>query len=292
MKERIKKRFAELLLTMPAMMWLVIFFVIPTIVIFIIAFKEGDSFGGIGREWTIRNFSELANPSYPVIMWRTIWLSVLTTVICLVLSVPSAYYLARAEKKWRDILLLLIIVPFWSNFLIRIFAWKVVLHPEGLLKQVLVFFHLASENTFLLYRSEAVLLVLVYTYLPFALLPIYAAAEKFNFSLMEAAYDLGAGRIQAFTRVYLPGIKQGLITAIMVVLIPALGSYVIPDIVGGPGGEMIGNKIAQRTFVDRNLPQASVISTLLILIVMVPLMIRLAARGRKNGDADTRGGFM
>jgi len=177
---------------------------------------------------------------------------------------------------------MLIIVPFWTNFLIRIFAWKVLLHPEGAIKKILAFSGLIGPQASLLYNAGAVVLVTVYTFLPFTILPIYAAAEKFDFQLLEAARDLGARRLQAFARVFLPGIQRGLITAVLFVFIPALGSYVIPDIVGGPSGEMIGNKIAQRVFVDRNLPQASALSVILILSVLAPLLTVLVLQRKKE----------
>lgn len=268
----------EFLITMPSMSWLVIFFVVPTFLVLAMAFRSADPFGGIGTEWTLDSLKSLRNPDYPIIIWRTIWLSVVSTLICIIASIPAAYYISGLQKKYQDFILLLVIVPFWINFLIRIFAWKVFLHPEGLFKQVLVFLHLASPDSLLLYRPEAVLVVIVYSYLPFALLPIYASAEKFDFNLMEAAYDLGASRFQAFLRVYLPGIKTGLFTAIIVVFIPALGSYVIPDIVGGASSEMLGNKIVQRTFVDRNLPHASALSALLALCVIVPAAVALTRK--------------
>jgi spermidine/putrescine transport system permease protein len=188
--------------------------------------------------------------------------------------------MARVSPRWRRLLLLLVVVPFWTSFLIRVFAWKVLLHPDGLLRQILMWLHLVGPNTSLLYRPEAVLLVMVYTYLPFAILPIYAAAEKFDFRLIEAARDLGAHQLRAFFSVFLPGIRRGLMTAILVVFIPTLGSYVIPDIVGGPNSEMIGNKIAQRTFVDRNLPHASGLSALLTLAVLAPMTAALFMRRR------------
>ena len=284
MTNRLKQKIPELLISLPTMAWLTALFVIPTAVIIIIAFKTGDPYGGIGKEWTLENFPELLNPVYRAIIVRTVVLSILTTVVCLMLGVPAGYCLARSEKKTRDMLLLLIIVPFWINFLIRIFAWKVVLHPEGFVKNFLLLIGIADTDTLLLYRPGTVLLVMVYTYIPFAVLPIYAAAERFDFSLLDAAQDLGAGWFSSFTRVFLPGIRQGIATAILVVFIPALGSYVIPDIVGGPGGEMIGNKIAQKTFIDRNLPQASVLSSMLIFAVMAPMMLSLFMRRKKNHD--------
>lgn len=272
----------ELLSSLPSMIWLAVFFVIPTLLVIAMAFRSADAFGGIGTEWTLDSIRSLKNPDYPEIIWRTLWLSVVSTVICIVLSVPAAYYISRLKKKYQDVILLLVIVPFWINFLIRIFAWKVFLHPEGLFKQFLVFLHVSSPDSLLLYRPEAVLVVIIYSYLPFALLPIYAAAEKFDHNLLEAASDLGASRLQSILRVYLPGIKTGLITAFLVVFIPALGSYVIPDIVGGASSEMIGNKIAQRTFVDRNLPHASALSAVLALAVLIPAAAGLTRKFFKD----------
>jgi spermidine/putrescine transport system permease protein len=284
-----KHRKNEFLLTLPSMGWLMIFFVIPTLLVIAMAFRNSDPYGGIGDQWTLDTIRDLRNPNYPSIIWRTLWLSVVSTIICIVTAIPAGYYISRISKKFQDIILLLIIVPFWINFLIRIFAWKVFLHPEGLFKQILVTLHITSPDTLLLYRPEAVLVVIVYSYLPFALLPIYAAAEKFDFHLMEAAYDLGANRFQAFLRVYIPGIKMGLLTAIIVVFIPALGSYVIPDIVGGPSSEMIGNKIAQRTFIDRNLPHASALSALLTFAVILPAAIALTRKFFKEKNSTSIG---
>jgi spermidine/putrescine transport system permease protein len=281
MKRGSRKKLHEALISGPSLIWLLVFFIIPTIIVFAIAFKPSTPFGGIGEGWTLRTLMDLRNPNYPAIIWRTVWLSIVSTAVCLLLAVPCGYCIARAPKRRRDTLLLLVIIPFWTNFLIRIFAWKVLLHPEGMLKQALVFLHLCSPDATLLYNPATVLMVIIYTYLPFAILPVYASAEKFDFSLIEAARDLGASQWRAFTRIFLPGIHRGIWTAVVMVFIPALGSYVIPDIVGGPGSEMIGNKIAQRTFVDRNLPHASALAALLTLAVMVPLMISLVNHYRQ-----------
>ena len=272
----------EWFLTLPSLIWLLLLFLVPTLMIFAITFKPTDPYGGIGAGWTLETLRSLGNPNYPAIIWRTLWLSLLTTVICIVLAVPTGYFMARGNRKRRQFLLILVIVPFWTSFLIRIFAWKVLLHPDGWIKQGLVLLQLAGADASLLYNPEAVLLVMVYTFLPFAILPIYAAAEKFDFQLMEAARDLGAHQWQAFVKVFLPGIRRGLLTAVLVVFIPALGSYVIPDIVGGPSGEMMGNKIAQRVFVDRNLPHASGLSALLTLAVLLPMLAVLLLH-KRNG---------
>lgn len=271
-------------ITLPSFLWLVVLFTIPAAIVFAIAFKPSDPFGGIGAGWTLHTLASLGDPNYPAILWRTVWLSVATTVLCLVLATPTAYFMARVAQRWRPLLVLAIIVPFWTSFLVRIFAWKVVLHPEGPLKHALAALHLVPADGSLLYHSGAVLLVLVYTELPFAILPLYAAAEKFDFRLLEAARDLGAGPFRSFWSVFLPGIRRGLLTATLVTLIPALGSYVVPDLVGGPTSEMLGNKIAQRTFSDRNLPHASALSALLALAVLVPSVVAIAMSRRGNGE--------
>ncbi len=272
----------EWLLTMPSLVWLTLLFVIPTTLVFAIAFKPADPWGGIGAGWTLDTIRSLGNPNYPAIIWRTLWISFVTTACCLVLAIPCGYYIARAQQRWRRLLLLLTVIPFWTSFLIRIFAWKVLLHPDGHVKRGLVALGLADESTMLLYRSEAVLLVMVYTLLPFAILPIYAAAEKFDFKLLEAARDLGATPWRAFRQIFLPGIRRGLLTAVLMVLIPSLGMYIIPDIVGGPRSEMIANKIAQRTFVDRNVPHASALSAALTLAVMAPMLVVLLGRRKRE----------
>jgi spermidine/putrescine transport system permease protein len=286
MRKGARRKAREVILSAPSLVWLCLFFIIPTLFVFVIALKPADPYGGIGPGWTWDNLRSLANSNYLAVAWRTLWISVLSAAVCLVLATPIGYYLARVSTRWKGFFLMLIIVPFWTNFLIRIFAWKVLLHPEGAIKKALALSGLISPQTSLLYNAGSVVLVTVYTFLPFTILPIYAAAEKFDFELLEAALDLGAKRFQAFTRVFLPGIRRGIVTAALFVFIPALGSYVIPDIVGGPSGEMIGNKIAQRVFVDRNLPQAGALSVVLILSVLAPLAAVLA-RQRKRGKPES-----
>jgi len=267
------RRKNELLLTGPTLIWLVIFFVIPSFAMVLISFRPSSVYGGVGEGWTLDAWRSLGNPSYPIILWRTIWLSLVTTAACLALALPIAFLLGRMQGKWRGILLMLVIVPFWTNFVIRVAAWRIMLHPEGMLRNALLSVGLIGPDTLLLYNEGAVLMVMVYTYLPFAILPLYAAAERFDYSLLEAARDLGASGFTSVMRVFVPGVSRGLLTAMALVLIPALGSYVIPDLVGGPNDEMIGNKIAQRTLGDRNLPQAATLSVALLVITMIPLFV-------------------
>jgi spermidine/putrescine transport system permease protein len=280
-----RRRRAEWLVTLPTLVWLALFVVVPTLLVFVLAFRPANPYGGIGRGWTLANVRALGTPAMLAIAWRTLWISLLTTAISLLLSIPAGTTIARASERWRNRLLMLVIVPFWTSFLVRVFAWRSLLHPEGLIKKGLEAIGLAAAGTTLLYHPAAVVLVMVYTFLPFTILPIYAAAEKFDFRLVEAARDLGARPFQAFRRVFLPGIRRGVLTAILVVFIPSLGSYIIPDLVGGPAGEMLGNKIAQRVFTDRNLPLAAALSAVLVLAVLAPLVgVLLLQRKSKRAD--------
>jgi spermidine/putrescine transport system permease protein len=264
---------SEWALSFPSITWLLIFFLVPTCIIFAYAFKPADISGGVGQGWTLATIKSLMNSEYHLLILRTLFLSTLTTIICLALSLPIGYLLATVTVRMRRLLLLFIVVPFWTSFLIRIFAWKTLLHPEGAFKRLLEMLYLVDEQTTLLYNSGSVLLVMVYAYLPFAVFPIYAAASKFNFQLIEAALDLGATQSQAFFKVFIPGIMKGILSAMVMVFIPAVGAYVIPDLVGGTSSEMIGNKIAQKTFAERDLPQASALSALLAISILIPLLI-------------------
>jgi spermidine/putrescine transport system permease protein len=281
----LKRRKTEWLASLPTLVWLTLFVVVPTLLVFIIAFRPANPYGGIGRGWTLDTVRALAAPSTLLIAWRTLWISLVTTAISLLLALPTGYVIARARPRLRNVLLMLVILPFWTSFLVRVFAWRSLLHPEGPVKKVLEAIGLVGPDTTLLYNPAAVVLVMVYTFLPFTILPIYAAAEKFDFRLVEAARDLGARPFQAFRKIFLPGIRRGLITAVLVVFIPALGSYIIPDLVGGPSSEMLGNKIAQRVFTDRNLPHASALSAVLVLAVLAPLVAVLALQ-RKGKRSD------
>lgn len=280
MTKLFKKRLQEIATTLPSFAWLSVFFVLPSILIFAIAFKVADSSGGIGSYWTLDTFKNVLRADYLPMIWRTIWVSFAITAICLVLAIPVGYWIARQSAKYRYWYLILVILPLWTNFLIRIFAWRIVLHPDGFFRQTLIWLGMIPSNVFLLNNVGSTIAVSVYTFLPFAVLPIYSAAEKFNFSLLEAASDLGASRLKSFCSIFLPGIKRGIYTAVLIVLIPALGSYAIPDLVGGVDGEMLGNKIAQKVTASRNLPEAAAFASILGAIITMPVLLLFLKRNK------------
>ncbi len=275
-----KIRKPELLATAPSFLWLGLFVFIPFTIILAIAFKPALPAGGIGEGWSLDALRSLKDPAYPKLLGYTVLVSAAATALCLLLALPVAWHLARVSRRWRSLLLMLVIIPFWTNFVIRVFAWQQILHAEGAIARLLRTLGNLGDAERLLGSPAAVIIVSVYTYLPFAILPIFAAAEKFDFHLLDAARDLGARPFRAFRSVFLPGIRKGLVTAFLIVFIPMLGSYVIPDMVGGTDTRMIGNAIAQRNFNDRNLPQAAALSCALTLLVLAPMVLR-----RKEADA-------
>ncbi|MEZ5386663.1 MAG: ABC transporter permease [Prosthecobacter sp.] len=275
------------MITLPSLAWLGVFFVIPAALVVMTAFRPADLHGGVMSGWTWENIETLRDPAWLPIVWRTLWLSSVTTFACVVLALPMVFQMARSGPRMRQFLLLLVVIPFLSNFLIRIFAWKSLLHPEGMLTKLLVHLHLAPENALLLNNSGAVLLVMIYTQLPFAILPLYAASEKFDFQLLDAARDLGAGPWRSFTKVFAPGVRRGILSAVVMVFVCSLGQYVIPQFVGGASDEMLGNKIQQRVFADRNLPHASALAAVLMAVVLLPMLVVTAWQrfGRREDAA-------
>lgn len=275
MMEKPYKKMQEYALSFPSMGWLALFFLLPTLVVISFCFRTANTLDGtLNIGYTLQSLIDvLSKDETYVILIRTAVLSIAATSITVFMSLPLTYYIASLSKSAQHKLILLIILPFWSSFLVRIFAWKTLLHPDGVLKSIFVFFGFIDSGTSLLYNNMAVLTLMVYSYLPFAILPLYTSASKFNFQLIEAALDLGATRTKAFFSIFVPSMKNAIITSSIMVLIPVAGAYVIPDIVGGVDSEMLGNKIVQSIFIDRNLPEASSYSLLLTLMLGLLVLI-------------------
>lgn len=272
----------EACLTFPSMGWLIFFFFIPACIVYAYAFRSTDIDDIISSNWTLDTMKTLLQRRSLDTISRTIFLSAWTTILCVLIALPVAYTMACAPIRHQKKLLFLVILPLWSSFLVRIFAWKILLHPEGFLKNSLVYLGLIDPQTSLLYNNIAVLFVMCYSYLPFAILPLYSAASKFNFALFEAAMDLGATKRQAFFKIFIPEIKPALFTAALMVLIPAAGAYVIPEIVGGKSSEMVGNLIAEKVFIARDLPAASALSVLLSLLLFIPSIMSATWKTRQE----------
>ncbi|MEO0372019.1 MAG: ABC transporter permease, partial [Pseudomonadota bacterium] len=213
------------------------------------------------------------------IFWRSVKLSLLTTLVCLIVGFPTAYFIATRPKKQRDMWMLLIIIPFWTNLLIRTFAILELIRNEGVVNTVLMAMGVIDEPIQMLFTEFAIILGMVYVYLPLMVLPIYASMERLDFNLVEAAYDLYATRIRVLRRVILPLVKPGVIAGSILVFVPSLGAYVTPRIMGGGNQLMIGNLIELQFGQGRNWPLGAALSITLLAIVMVALMAYVRAAG-------------
>jgi spermidine/putrescine transport system permease protein len=231
------------LLIAPLLLWVAAFVIAPTLIMLVYSFAKRGTLGGVVYEFTLENYAAVFDRTYLQIVVRSLVYSGLTTAICLLMGYPVAYFIGRASDRWRTLLLMLVMIPFWTSFLIRTYAWVTILKSEGLLNSLMVQYHLIAAPFEMLYTPGAVILGLVYTFLPFMILPIYTSVEKLDNALVEAAFDLGAGPVRAFSRVIVPLTRPGITAGVLLVFIPALGLYAVNDILGGGKVDMIGNII-------------------------------------------------
>jgi len=278
----------------PPIVYLLLFFAIPALIMVLASFRTPGEFGGLAPlvdeagkpdlnvESYVRFFTE---PVYAQIFVKSFVYALLTTLICLLIAYPLAALIARSPKKHRDLLLLLVILPFWSNFLIRVYAWMIVLGPQAALARTVNGFldWFGAGPVPLLFSGFAVLVCLVYVHLPFMVLPLYANLEKHDQALLDAAQDLGANAWQRFWRITFPLSLPGVYAGAALVFIPALGIFAIPDILGGPDDSLIGNVIKQQFLETRDWPFGSVLS-----IVLTVAALALAGLAAWIGARSTR----
>jgi spermidine/putrescine transport system permease protein len=242
------------------------------VVVLAVSLATRGTYGGVLWEFSLDNYRDLLHPLYGRIFGQSLLLAGMTTGMCLALGFPLAYYIARLPPRRQALWLIFIMIPFWTNFLVRTYAWIFILRTEGLLNTVLMQLHLISTPLDLLYSNQAVLLGLVYGYLPFMVLPLYAAIERIDPALIEAAWDLYADRWSLFRRVLIPLTKPGIIAGCVLVFIPSLGAYLTPDLLGGARSMMVGNLIQHEYLVARDWPLGSALSIVLMFIVMGSLL--------------------
>jgi len=231
------------LLLAPLLVWVVTFVVAPTLIMLVYSFCQRGTLGGVVYDFTMTNYAAVLDPTYLRILVRSVVFAAITTGACLAIGYPVAYYIGRAPQRWRNLLIMLVMVPFWTSFLIRTYAWLTILKSEGLLNSLLLQLGMISEPLQMLYTPGAVVLGLVYTFLPFMILPIYTSVEKLDNALVEAAFDLGAAPLRAFGKVIVPMTLPGITAGMLLVFVPALGLYAVNDVLGGGKVDMIGNII-------------------------------------------------
>jgi spermidine/putrescine transport system permease protein len=264
----------------PMGVWFSLFFILPIAIIVSYSFMRKGLHGGVELEFTLNAYAQMLNSSYARLFARTLMVTFVSTVFCIAIALPCGYAMARS--RYQTILLFLIIIPFWTNSLIRINAWIAIMGNEGFINESLRKLGLITDSLPLLYNQRAVVLVLVYMYLPYAILPVFTAMDKFDFSLLEAARDLGATKSQSMFKVLLPNVRSGIVTAIIFTFIPIFGAYTVPLLVGGKDSYMIGNVIVDQVTKVRNWPLASAFSMI--------ITVASTAGFWDDGDDGARGG--
>ncbi len=268
------------LLAAPTIGWLLIFFVLPLVIVLVVSFMSRGRGGVAELPFTTAHYSRTFG-IFSIILWRSIGLAALTTVVCLVVGYPLAFFIStRRRRLTQQIALFLVILPFWTNFLIRTYAWRILLGEEGTINGILQSLGLISEPLSMLNTQFAVLVGLVYGFLPFMVLPIFASVERFNFRYVDAAHDLGANDLRAFLRVVLPLTMPGVLAGCALVFIPSVGAFVTPDLLGGTKGLMIGNLINNQFGGSGNMPLGSALSIVMMAVVMLSLLVYIFANRR------------
>jgi len=267
-------------LSLPAVSWYVLFFVGPLAIMGVYSFAEVAGFTDVAFSWNLDNYRYLWDPLYGTIFKRTLWLSLVGTALCLAVGFPFAYYLARYARR-KTLLLILVIVPFWTSFLIRTYSWLIILDPDFWLLRALRAIGVTDGGT-ILYTREAIYLGVLYNYLPLMILPLYAALERMDWSLVDAAQDLGDGPLRAFRRVTLPLVLPGVVAGSLLVFIPLTGEYLIPVILGGDKTVYAGQLIAQQFLEARDWPFGSAIAMVVIGALTVALLVYARAVGRQE----------
>ena len=271
--------------------WLLVLFLVPFVIVFKISLSDtalaippytptldfSSGWAGIRAFFAGLDFENFTFLTTDDLYWKaylsSLQIAAISTVLTLLVGYPIAYAMAQSPDEWRPTLMMLVILPFWTSFLIRVYAWMGILSNEGFLNQFLIWTGVISEPLTILNTNTAVYIGIVYTYLPFMILPIYAALEKLDSSLLEAAEDLGCSRLTAFWLVTVPLSKQGIIAGCFLVFIPALGEFGIPSLLGGSQTLMIGKVLFEEFFSNRDWPVASAVAVILLLILIIPIVL-------------------
>jgi len=285
---------AGVLLALPTWATLGVFFLLPLAILFVVSFARRDTYGGLkpigdlgaylASGKFLEHYTRSLHPIYLRIFWRSLWMAALTTLTCLVASFPIAYYIAvAAPPRRRPLLLGLVVVPFWTSFLIRTYAWMFILRTEGLLNHALLSAGLVHRPLELLYNDFAVLVGLIYGELPFMILPLYASLEKLDPSLLEASSDLGAPRRATFWRVTVPMTMPGIVAGIVLVFVPSLGQFIVSDLLGGAKTILAGNLIQNQFAIARNKPFGAAVAFELTAAVLL-LLVLYSRYTRRRGE--------
>lgn len=276
-QERQKRR-RGLLLASPAYVYLLLFFAVPLLIVVVYSFATRTTVGTDLSGWNLDSYRKLADDQLPAILWRSFFLAMITTVLCLVFAYPFAYYMATRKVAVRNLMLVFVMIPFWTNFLVRNYAWRVILGNRGPLNSAAEGVGLPAPD--LLFTQTAVVLGLVYGFLPFMVLPLYASIERIDGRLLEASRDLYANGFQSFRHVLLPLSMPGVIAGSILVFVPSLGAYVTPEILGGAKTTLLGSYIVTQFLTARNWPFGAALSFVLMAVMLASTLLYF----RKGGQ--------
>lgn len=283
-------RLRLLALLSPVTLFLGVFFLGPLIIIAVYSFLTPGLYGGV--EWSFYHWNfgrifgwadglnEVFEPVYLRILGRSLLLALLTVILCLVICYPVAFWIARLPQRWRMIFLFLVTLPFFASLIVRLYAWLLILKPSGLLGSAFKAFGLTPPE--ILYTPAAVILGMVYIFIPFMFLPLFASIDTLDRSLVEASSDLGASPVQTFVKVILPQTLPGIAGGSIIVFIPAVGNFIVPDVLGGANGLMIGNLVEQQFLASRNWPFGSALAMVIMVVVLI-VLVAFTARTAKAG---------
>lgn len=282
--------------------WLLVFFLLPFLILLYISFVDmGNDISPFKPIWDAgsgllklkyENYGSIFRTGeggawfqtiYTEAYLRSIWYALCTALLCLLVGYPFAYFIARSASDVRPALLMMVMLPFWTSFLLRVYAWKGILADQGILNRALMYLGLTQEPILMLYSSISMLVGMTYVYLPFMVLPLYANLVKMDVRLLEAAYDLGASPWKAFWLVTVPLSRAGIIAGCMLVFIPSVGEFVIPSLLGGPENLMIGRVVWDEMFISNNWPRATALAVVMIALIVVPVALYYHYRGDVAG---------
>ena len=261
------------LLSTPYILWTVLFTIVPLIIILIFSLSASSKIGSLSTDFTLDRYVQFFEPIYADVFFRSIKLSLYSTVFCLILGYPVAYIIANKKMRIRNFLILFIILPQWTNFLLRTYAWMSILKDNGPINSFLINIGLIKEPLTLLYTDGAVLMGMVYNFLPYMILPIYIVILKIDKAYVEAARDLGASSAITFRKIILPLSMPGIVSGIIMVFMPAISTFVISDLLGGGHSMLMGNLIQNQFLAARNWQFGSAISMILIAIILITMLV-------------------
>lgn len=265
------------LMLSPMLLWLLVFVVVPAGILLVYSLSERGTDIPVSYVFTLENYQRAFSGTYLKILLRSVWYAGLTTLLCVCIGYPVAYFIGRSTEARRNQLLTLVMIPFWTSFLIRTYAWITILNQEGLLNGMLLYMKIITEPLEILYTPAAVIIGLTYSYLPFMILPIYGSIEKLDGSLIEAALDLGAGPFRVFSQVVIPLTMPGIVAGILLVFVPAIGMFAITELMGGGRVPMVGNVIQNQFLQARDWPFGAALGVTLIALFAVAFVLTVRA---------------